>query len=109
MSDTTDNDRKREMGVEFGPLVRHLEEYEYPATSDEIVETYGDAVLTLQSGDQTLREVFESMATASFTSAEDVRQAIFNRVDERAIGRKAYSDRTPPTHGEETESRNESF
>lgn len=108
MSDTPD-ERTREIGVDFGPLARQLESHEYPATSDELIDAYGDAVLTFQNGKQTLEEVFETMETASFDSADDARQAVFNRVNEQAIGRKGYSDRTPPALGEDTDHQNESF
>lgn len=70
---------------------------------------YGESVLIFQNGEQTLREVFESMATESFNSPDDARQAIFNCVDEQAIGRKGYSDRDPPALGEESEHEGESF
>lgn len=106
-SNTPDEDRSREIGIDFGLLAQQLENHEYPVTSDELVDAYGDAVLTFQNGEQTLSEVFESMAVESFTSVEDARQAIFN--NEQAIGRKGYSDRTPPAPGEETEHQNESF
>lgn len=109
MSNTPDDDRSREIGIDFGPLAQQLENHEYPATSDKLVDTYGDAVLTFQNGEQTLREVFESMESESFTTVEDARQAIFNNVDEQAIGRKGYSDRDPPALGEETEHEGESF
>lgn len=109
MSETPDDAREREIGIDFGPLAEHLASHEYPATSADLVEAYGDAVLTLQRGEETLREVFESMAPTSFDSAEEARQAIFTCVDDRAIGRKGYSDRDPPGPGEETEHQSESF
>lgn len=109
MSDTPDDDRGREIGIDFGPLAQQLEHHEYPATNDELVARYGDSVLTFQNGEQMLQEIFEPMPTESFDSAKDARQAIFNCVDERAIGRKGYSDRTPPALGEETDHQNESF
>lgn len=108
MSDSTDDVQGRAHGIDFGPLAQQLEGHEYPATSDELVEAYGDTVLGLQNGEQTLREVFDSH-TETFTSPRQARQAIFAAVDEQAIGRKAYSDRTPPGPGEETEHDEESF
>jgi hypothetical protein len=109
MSDTPDDERTREIGIDFGSLAQRLEDHEYPATNDELVDVYGDSVLILQNGEQTLQEVFESMETESFDSADDARQAVFNRVNDQAIGRKGYSDRTPPALGEDTEHGNESF
>lgn len=108
MSDTP-NDRTREIGIDFGSLAQQLEEHEYPATSDELVEVYGESVLIFQNGEQTLREVFEATATETFNSPGDARQAIFNGVNEQAIGRKGYSDRDPPAPGEDSEQPGESF
>ncbi|MFU8867650.1 hypothetical protein [Natronococcus sp.] len=104
-----DDERTRELGVEFGPLARELETHQYPATSDELVERYGDAVLGLPNGEQTLRELFELVPDERLESAADARVAIFNTVGEGAIGRKGYSDRTPPALGEREEWPHESF
>lgn len=109
MSDTPSDDRTREIDIDFGPLAQHLEDHTYPATNDELVDAYGESVLTFQNGEQTLQEVFEPMATESFDSPEDARLTIFNRVNEQAIGRKGYSDRDPPALGEESDHQGESF
>ncbi|TYL36006.1 hypothetical protein CV102_24970 [Natronococcus pandeyae] len=102
-------DRTRELGIDFGPLARELEEHQYPTTSDELVEAHGSAVLELPGGEETLRELFELLPDEDFESAAEARAAIFNTVSERAIGRKGYSDRTPPALGERQEWPNESF
>lgn len=105
----SETDRTRELGVDFGSLARDLEDHQYPATSDELVEQYGDAVLTLPNGEQRLRELFELVSEERFDSAADARAAIFNTVGDSAIGRKGYSDRTPPALGEREEWPHESF
>lgn len=104
-----DDERTRELGVEFGPLARDLEDHQYPTTSDELVEQYGDAVLDLPNGEQRLRELFELVPEERLDSAADARAAIFNTVGDSAIGRKGYSDRTPPALGEREEWPHESF
>ncbi|AGB39210.1 DUF5789 family protein [Natronococcus occultus] len=102
-------DRTRELGVDFGSLARDLEAHQYPATSDELIEQYGDAVLTLPNGQQRLRDLLELVPDEEFDSAADARAAIFNTVGDAAIGRKGYSDRTPPALGEREEWPHESF
>lgn len=109
MTGPNDGGRTRELGIDFGPLAQELEEHQYPTTSDELVETYGNAVLELPNGEETLRELFELMPDEDLESAAEARVAIFNTVSERAIGRKGYSDRTPPALGERQEWPNESF
>jgi hypothetical protein len=101
--------RSRELGVDFGTLAGDLEEHQYPATTGELVETYGDAVLELANGEQTFRELLELCPDERFESAADTRTAVFNAVGDRAIGRKGYSDRTPPALGERREWPDDSF
>lgn len=109
MTGPDDEHRTRELGIDFGPLAHQLEHHQYPTTSDELVETYGDAVLDLPNGEQTLREVFDLLPDEHLESATDARASIFNLVGDRAIGRKGYSDRTPPAIGERREWPIESF
>jgi hypothetical protein len=49
----------------------------------------------------TLEELLEPLNEDEYRSADDVEQAIMNMVGDDAIGRKNYSDRTPPAAGEE--------
>ncbi len=109
MAMTDDTDRLRELGIEFGSLVDQLADHEYPTTSSTLVDAYGDTVLELQNGEQTLREVFEPVPDQEFETRDEVRSAIFIWVGEQAIGRKGYSDRTPPALGEDRGETTESF
>jgi len=109
MSDPTSSERVRELGVEFGSLAHQLDQHEYPATCEELVGSYGRAVLRFQNGEQTLEEVLSLVPEEQFNSATEARTAIFSNVSEGAIGRKGYSDRTPPALGEQSEEADESF
>ena len=108
MTDPSD-ERARELGIEFGPLAEQLDEHEYPTTCEELIATYGSARLEFQDGEQTFQEVLDPVPDEQFSSPQEVRLAIFSNVAEGAIGRKGYSDRTPPALGEESEAANESF
>ena len=109
MSDPTDRDRIRELGIEFGPLARKLDQHSYPATSAELIDAYGDATLEFQNGEQSLEMVLHPVLDERFESAADARAAIFSNVSDGAIGRKGYSDRTPPVQGERSDEPDESF
>lgn len=109
MSDPTDSERDRELGVEFGSLAHQLDQHEYPTTCEELIESYGSAVLRFQNGEQTLEEVLSPVPEEQFNSAMEARAAIFSNVPEGAIGRKGYSDRTPPALGEKSEESDKSF
>ncbi|WP_324664619.1 DUF5789 family protein [Haloarcula sediminis] len=89
----------REQGVEFGDLTATLEDHDYPATQEQLLEEYGDEQLELKDGEVTLASVLaerESAAeedTIKYDSADEVHQAILNMVGDRAVGRTDYSDR----------------
>jgi len=95
------NDDDREMGVDFGDLERELEHHDYPADTEELVDAYGDETLTFSDGEATFRELVEPMGDQEFDGERDVRQALLTMVGDEAIGRKNYSDRTPPAPGED--------
>ncbi|WP_255171186.1 DUF5789 family protein [Natrononativus amylolyticus] len=100
MTDPNETPPRREQGVDFGDLEERLAEYSYPVTSNELVETCGDVTLDLPAGTETLRDALGLIDGESYASVAEVRQALFNTVDSKAIGRKYYSDRTPPALGE---------
>lgn len=89
MTDTHD----REMGIELGDFNDDLESHEYPASTDELIEAYGDHELGLPRGTETVREALEPAASETYESAEEVRQMIYTMVGSEAVGREDYSDR----------------
>ena len=99
----SETEKTREQGVEFGELADQIASHEYPATSDDLIDEYGRYEVEVPNGTQTLQDLFQPLQAEEFESPEDARQAVFNMVDDRAIGRKGYSDRSPPAPGEDTE------
>jgi len=84
----------REHGVDFGSLAAELQAHDYPTTTDELLDAYGDHELDLPSGTETLGEILGAQTSDQrFGSPEEVRQAIFNMVGVEAVGRRDYSDR----------------
>ena len=70
-----------------------IDGHEYPATSDELIEAYGDAEIELQDGTETVATVLGRLGAETYRSAEDVRNALRTGVSHKAIGRRFYSDR----------------
>jgi len=106
MRDETDSDR--EQGVEFGDLEDDLERQDYPVSTAEILENYGDRTLEFSDGTETLEGVLGPL-NDTFQDAGEVKQAIFTMVDSEAVGREGYTDRgasrpVETEEGEETES-----
>ncbi|WP_299262391.1 DUF5789 family protein [Halorientalis sp.] len=73
----------------------------YPATTEEVIEEYGDIELELPNGDERLGDVLGRLGTETFETAEDVRVAALSAVSSNAIGREGYSDRDPSCIGED--------
>jgi len=76
-----------------------IDAHEYPATTDELIEAYGERRLELQNGTETVAEVLGRLDTETFESPEDARFAVYSAVSEKAIGRVGYSDRDPTPLG----------
>ncbi|ADD05808.1 uncharacterized protein Nmag_2243 [Natrialba magadii ATCC 43099] len=94
-------DDSRELGVELGDLGDELESVEYPISQDELLETHGDTELEMNEKTATLEEIIGPLNEEEYRDYGEVEQAIMNMVGDEAIGRKNYSDRTPPAVGEE--------
>lgn len=91
----------RELGIELGALQDELKDHDYPVSQDELLENHGDIELEMGEETATLEELIEPLNEDEYQSYEEVEQAVMNMVGDEAIGRKNYSDRTPPAAGEE--------
>lgn len=78
-------------------LLVRLEEVPYPATTDRVVEELDDPEFQLPTGSDRLSEAFDRTGAESFSCPDDARLTLLTSLDERAIGRKEYSDRDPPS------------
>ena len=95
------SDDSRTLGVELGDLDDDLESHAYPIGEDELFDQHGDREIEMGEETATLEELIEPLNQDEYGSADEVRQAIMNMVSDEAIGRKNYSDRTPPATGED--------
>ncbi|ELY90319.1 hypothetical protein C483_12443 [Natrialba hulunbeirensis JCM 10989] len=94
-------DDSRELGVELGDLGDELESVSYPISQDELLEEHGDTELEMGEKTATLEEIIGPLNEDEYRDYGEVEQAIMNMVGDEAIGRKNYSDRTPPAAGED--------
>ncbi|WP_247003610.1 DUF5789 family protein [Halosolutus gelatinilyticus] len=76
-----------------------IDDYEYPATTEELIEEHGDRTLELPNGSETVAEVLARLESETFENPEDARFAIYGAVSDKAIGRVGYSDRDPTPVG----------
>lgn len=77
-----------------------IDGYEYPATSEELIEAHGDHEIELADGSETLKAVLERLGSETYQGPQDLRNAVFTGVSHQAIGRRFYSDRDVYTLGE---------
>ncbi|WP_115863122.1 DUF5789 family protein [Halorussus litoreus] len=91
MSESGDDDR--EMGLELGDITDEIENEEYPISAEELMDKYGDHEIGLPDGEERLDEVLATGGDEQFESADEVEQAILNRVGGEAVGRQGYTDR----------------
>ncbi|SFC64376.1 hypothetical protein SAMN05444422_1135 [Halobiforma haloterrestris] len=94
-------DDSRELGVELGDLRDDLEAVEYPISQDDLLDEHGDREVDFGEETMTLEELIGPMNEDEYRDYGSVEQAIMNMVGDEAIGRKNYSDRTPPAAGED--------
>ncbi len=76
-----------------------IDDYEYPATTDDLIADHGDRTLELPNGTETVSEVLGRLDSETFTNPEEARFAVYSAVSDKAIGRVGYSDRDPTPVG----------
>lgn len=76
-----------------------IDDHEYPATTEDLIEAYGDRTLDLPNGTETVGDVLARLESETFESPEDARFAVYCGVSEKAVGRVGYSDRDPTPLG----------
>ncbi|WP_408959928.1 DUF2795 domain-containing protein [Natrinema sp. 74] len=72
-----------------------IDDHEYPATTEELIEEYGDRTLELPNGSETVGDVLARLESETFEGPEDARFAVYSAVSDKAVGRVGYSDRDP--------------
>lgn len=76
-----------------------LRQHDYPATTSQLTDSYGDYELDLVNGTETIGEVFQRVESETVRSSGEAKELLYSAVSSKAIGRKGYSDRDPTTLG----------
>lgn len=63
-------------GERLGDLDEALENHDYPTTTDELTELFGDREVQTQGGWKSIEEVLAPVDNESYASADDVRSRI---------------------------------
>jgi hypothetical protein len=67
-------------GGRLGDLDEALESRNYPATTDELVEAYGEYEIETQGGTESLEEVLAPSDNQTYDSADDVRSRLLGLI-----------------------------
>ncbi|MFD1588235.1 hypothetical protein ACFR9U_14735 [Halorientalis brevis] len=67
-------------GEGLGDLDEALKSHDYPATTNELVEAYGDYELETQDGKNSLEDVLASANDETYDSAEDAHRRILGLI-----------------------------
>lgn len=67
-------------GGRLGDLDEALATQDYPITTDELVEAYGDYEIETQGGTESLEEVLAPTEDQTYDSADDVRSRILGLI-----------------------------
>lgn len=79
-----------------------FEQNRLPATTDEIIDEFGDVQIEYPGGGtERLESVLTTSGRETYTTVDDLQLAVLNGVQRSAVGRPRYSDRDPPVIGED--------
>ena len=78
-----------------------LRQHDYPATTEQLAEAYGDYELELPHGTETIGDVLGRVESETFGSSSEAEELLYSAVSGKAIGRKGYSDRDATCLGED--------
>ena len=67
-------------GEELGDLDEALKSHDYPATTNELVEAYGDYELETQGGKRSLEDVLSATDDQVYDTADDVRRRVLGLI-----------------------------
>lgn len=84
----------------FESVNEEIDAHSYPATSQELIDEFGDLPLKLPKGEETFGDALGRLGETTFEDAEDARMAAYSAVSKNAIGRENYSDRDAPAINE---------
>lgn len=75
-----DKPMRGDLGERLGDLDEALETHDYPTTTDDLVEAFGDYEVETRGGEESLEEVLAPTDNQTFESADDVRSRILGLI-----------------------------
>lgn len=92
--DSTDSGDATEMrSLELADIDDVVHPDQFPVTTRELIEEYGDRDVEYPRGSETLSSILETSGEQTYETPDDIELAILNGVGRDAVGRPRYSDR----------------
>ena len=83
--------------LEMEEISEILDEDRFPATTEEIIEEYGDREVDYPTGSERLENILEASGEETYETPDEAQLAVLNGVSREAVGRPRYSDRSDAT------------
>ena len=87
--------------LEADQMSEIFDEDRFPATTEELIEEFGDVEIDYPHGGERLEHVLEASGSETYESPDDAQLAVLNGVSREAVGRPRYSDRGDSPHSED--------
>ncbi|ERG95657.1 hypothetical protein [Haloquadratum walsbyi] len=78
-----------------------IDGHKFPATTEDLVEAYGEETIELPNGTAKLGEVLTRAGSETYTCPSDAQSALLCGLGHEAVGRRYYSDRDAYATGED--------
>ncbi|WP_049926044.1 DUF5789 family protein [Halopiger goleimassiliensis] len=89
-----DDDTDELRSVAVGSVSGLFENATFPATTDEVLQEFGETEIRYPRGSDSLRVILETSGHETYESRDELELAILNGVRRDAVGRPRYSDRS---------------
>lgn len=94
MESTESGDAEKIRSLEQSAIDDVLNDHEFPITTEEVIEQYGDLEIDYQHGVETLGSILQTSGMETYETGDEIELAILNGVSRDAVGRPRYSDRS---------------
>lgn len=83
LEEARDRSDEAEPGKQLGDLDDELETHDYPTTTADVIEAYGNYKVETQNGSKSINEVLAPVNNETYDSADDVRNRIQRLINRR--------------------------
>lgn len=79
--------------IEFSEIGEVIDPGEFPVTTEDLIEAYGDCVVEYPRGGDRLERILRTSGLETYETPDEIELSVLNGVRRDAVGRPRYSDR----------------